>query len=301
MEPANADQGGAAAAAPARALLVGVEASASAAAALRWAAEEAAVSGLPLVLLATYTAALGTASYVAPVTSAGLGEDVTRGASQRHLDAALAAIESGHPTVHASGRVVRGPLYDALLALAEHADALIIGAPGGDQRISRTGVLGQPLTKRSPAPVVITPPNPAAAPDGEVLVGLTMDNDTPGVLAYAFRHARRHATPIRIVCCWPPRRLPLSAAATMTFAETEQQLFDTLLDWQNNYPDVRVSASVVAAHPSAALTTEAEHARLLVIGGPRRRGAHWTLRHRLHRLLRWTHRPVAVVPAGGRG
>lgn len=233
-----------------------------------------------------------------PASSARGADDEAQSRARRGLDLALRTVGTEYPTVHARGRVVLDNMYDAVLTVAKRADTVIIGGSGRDRRISRTGLLVQPLTRQSVAPFVITPSDSAANPDGEVLVGITMDRDTRSVLGYAFEHARRHTASVRVVCCRPPRPIALDNEATTAYRETEERLFDTLSAWQNIYPDVRISSSVVAAHPTARLIADSEHARLLVIAGRARRGADWTLRHRIRRLLRWTRRPVAVVPAG---
>ncbi len=278
--------------APERPLVVGLDGSAGSDTALRWGGEEAARGGLPLLLVRSYSAPVSATPHCVP-GPAWIGDDGAQAEAQREVDLALTTIDQSFPLVHARGRVVRGEIQDAVLTLAKRADTVIVA---GDRHMLRVGSLVEPLTKRSAAPVVVIPPDSAAPREGEVLVGLTLGSDTHSVLAYVFEHARRHSAAVRVVCCWPPRRIALSREATLTFRETEELLFDTLAIWRQIYPDVRLSSSVVAAHPTAQLIVDSEHARLLVIGGQSRPGADWALRRRIHRLLRWTRRPVAVVP-----
>lgn len=272
-----------------RPLIVGLDGSSTGDAAVQWAVEEAALGGLPLLLLSGFTTPVANMSDGVPASSTWLAGDEAHGEAQRSVDLALTKIGTEYPTVDVSGRVARGNIYDEVLTSARHADMVIIGARGGFH-LFHAGLLGTPLTRRSPAPVVVTPTGLAAKPDGEVVVGITRGDDAHPVLAYAFEYAQRHTAPVRVVCCLPGRRA--------SYQGTEEWLFDALSVWQNAYPDIRLSSLVVAANPTSRLIVDSEHARLLVIGGRRRVDTQWALRRRVHRLLRWTRRPVAVVPVG---
>lgn len=282
--------------APLRPLLVGIDGSSRDAAAVRWAGDEAARGGLPLLLLCGYTTPI-VASHALAAPTPWPTSEMVRADAQRHIEQALEQVNTSYPAVRAVGRAVQGHVHDALLALGQHADSLVVGCPGGpDDRISRVGLIGQPITKRSASPIVITPASSSTAVIGDVIVGVTLGNEVHHVLAYAFEHARRHAARVRILCSRPARRTGLDAESSLARFQLEERLFDVLSVWQQIYPDVPVSSTVVTDHPTARLIVESERALLLVIGGRQRRGTDWILRHRVHRLLRWTRRPVAVVP-----
>lgn len=283
-----------------RPLVVDLDGAAGSDAAVQWAGEEAARAGQPVLLLASCGTADCGADDGEPAGSGCVADPEARLQAQQCLDHAHAAIDTRHPGIQVCGRVVHGNLYDTTLAIARHAAAVIIGAPGGEPPNLRYGLVDRPLTRRSPAPLVITPAGGANPPGGAVLVAATPAGDTQPVLAFAFEHARRHTAPVRVLCCQPSRRVALSPDAGPSSLETEARLFDTLAGWRASYPDVPLSAAVVAAQPTSCLIEHSAHARLLVIGARMRHGTDWALRYRIRRLLRWTGRPVAVIPAGAR-
>ena len=65
---------------------------------------------------------------------------------------------------------------------------------------------------------------------------------------------------------WPVGLPPLSYDRQAVRAVMQSELEQTLAPWQAKYPDVRVTAGVVAGNPANALVAAAKGADLIVIG-----------------------------------
>jgi nucleotide-binding universal stress UspA family protein len=142
-------------------ITVGVDGSPPSVAALRWAAEEAALRDASLVAVFAWT-------YVppAPIAEPGMiplpasdlaGQlDAERGAVQAELDAAIAeAFPSGAP-VEIEERLAEDSAGDALVAAAEDADLLVVGSSGRSGFASALlGSVSRHVVSHARCPVVV--------------------------------------------------------------------------------------------------------------------------------------------------
>ena len=145
-------------------IVVGVDGSAHSAAALRWAADEAALRSAPLEIVHAW-------SFVPVATPADSGLvpmawtdnvellDVTRQAAQ---DAAAAQVEEVLGADHgATVSVVEGGPAEALLDAAEDADLVVVGNRGrGNLAAALLGSTSAKVADSAPCPVVVVRAQP---------------------------------------------------------------------------------------------------------------------------------------------
>ena len=141
-------------------------------------------------------------------------------------------------------------------------------------------------------------------PGGDILLGLDLGHPCDELIAFAFDHAERHATPLHVVHAWdlPPtygmRPLPVPPAMTNELlAAQNQALAATLRPWQEARPEVKVRAEAVIGQPSRLLVEAASQASMLIVGRRNRRsrlGTH--VGTVAHAVMHHARAPVAIVP-----
>jgi nucleotide-binding universal stress UspA family protein len=129
-------------------IVVGVDGSPGSQDAVRWAGEQARLTGAPVRLVGTWR----WPNYVTRVPP---GADPAAD-TQETVDEALAQARTAHPDVTFTGHVVQGPAGPALLTQAEGATLLVVGAQG---RAAFPGMLlgsvAEYCVRNGPCPVVV--------------------------------------------------------------------------------------------------------------------------------------------------
>ncbi len=274
-------------------IIVGTDASPGSVAAVAWAAAEAAARRVPLRIIHTWTWQM-----LEPWSSAIDRRAIADLERTGHalVDDALETARR-YPDLDASTEVVEGYAPDALTPKADEIGLVVLGShrQRSSDRVS-LGSVANTVAARSPVPVVVAWGVPDHAPgQGTVVVGVAGEPEDERVLAFAFEHASRHRMPLRAVHCWQPapladHRLPPPDVARLWLAES-------VVGWQEEYPDVDVHTEVIRAKPVDGLVNGSGVEDLLVVG---RHGA----RIRFGTLLGSTsigtlHHagcPVAVIP-----
>jgi nucleotide-binding universal stress UspA family protein len=193
---------------PRDAIVVGLDGSPPAAAALDWAAEQAALERRLLVLVhaapplgAGAAASLGSLG----VDTSGLREEVLADAAAL-LDGAAARVCAAHDGLVVD-RVARvADPREALLELAGEDRVLVVGSRGmGPVRSLLLGSVSLALTKHAPGPVVVVRPLEEPRSPGGVVVALALDGNDAPVLDLAFRVAGSRGLPLTAMhCFWDP-------------------------------------------------------------------------------------------------
>lgn len=133
---------------PSQVIVVGVDGSDGSSDALRWAADQAALTGASVRAVASWR----WPNYVTRVPP---GADPA-GDTERMLEEAVAPVRASHPSVNFSEHVVQGPPGPALLTQAENATLLVVGARG---RAAFPGMLlgsvAEYCVRNGPCPVVV--------------------------------------------------------------------------------------------------------------------------------------------------
>jgi nucleotide-binding universal stress UspA family protein len=139
-------------------IIVGVDGSCHSRRALEWAVSEAAARHAPLTVLTVHQAVAG--YWGGPVPYAGdpeLTEQALKEA-RRETDDVLGALDAASRPPSVTVRAVSGLPAEVLLAAAQDADMLVVGArgAGGFKRLL-LGSVGTHLTHHAHCPVVVIP------------------------------------------------------------------------------------------------------------------------------------------------
>jgi nucleotide-binding universal stress UspA family protein len=183
-------------------IVVGVDGSAPAAAALRWAAREAAGQAARL------TAFLAWGLFDQPGATA----DLDPGYGAEDADRALlAALDAALPAAVAAAvehRVVCDLPARALLAAAEGTGLLVGGSRGlGGFRGLLLGSVSHQCLHHSPAPLAIVRTDPDDAAGGRIVVGVDGSDPSRRALAWALAAARRRDAAVDVIHAWQPPAL----------------------------------------------------------------------------------------------
>jgi nucleotide-binding universal stress UspA family protein len=240
-----------------RRIVVGVDGSDHGLHAVRWAATEARLRRLPLLLLHAAPYAAGTDGPALQRALAILARAFT---VARHAEPGLAVT-----TRHADE-----PARPSLLVAAGSARLLVLGMGGGDR--PQDFVLGSTaldVSGRARCPVVVVRGREARADQDPVLVGVDAPASDATALNVAFADARLHGTGLVVVHARHGGRADHDEAARIAVGS---RLAAALDPWLTRFPDVPVEVEVVPGQPAPALLDAARSARLLVVG-TRGRGA----------------------------
>ena len=288
---------------PPDAIVVGVSRSWSAAA-LDWAADEAAATSRPLHLVHVVEEREHT-----PVD---LDDD---------LDP-LTAIEvigvlESHPSLRVTAHTDSGSAAGALVTASCTAQILVVGATA--HSLLAAVVLGSvALQVAAPSfcPVVVVHDRVSTEEDaragvprvvvqpGPVVVGLDASERSERALAFAFAQASRRQVGLTVIACWAwedtDGYLPLPPVGVWEETrEQERRLVSELLaGWAEKYPDVAVRTRLERARTVPTLLDAASGATLLVVGTRGRGGFDGLLLGSVsQRVIERASCPVAVVPS----
>lgn len=258
-----------------KAVVVGVDGSAGSQAAVRFAQDEARRRDLPVRLV-----------------HAADGDS-----SPGVLEAAIGAAQAAAPDLVIDGVASTGAAAADLLDAARDADLLVVGARGrGGFRGLLLGSVSSQVAAHSPGPVAVVRGSRRSRPAAGVIVGVDGSAGSDAAIEFAFEEAALRGLGVTAVHAF---EAPDAAAEQprQLAAEESRVLTDSLLGWQQKYPEVEVTARLVRGHPAAVLTNESVDGQLLVVG-PRGRGGFvgLSLGSVSQAVLHHAACPVAVVP-----
>ncbi|HKI42173.1 MAG: universal stress protein [Mycobacterium sp.] len=261
-------------------IVVGIDDSPAARVALQWAARDAEMRHVPLTLVHA----------VSPEVSSWLKTPVPAGVmrwqqdhGRRLVDAALKVVEEG--AQHGGPAGVHSEIFTAaavstLIDLSKDAELVVTGAQGSGRWPGRLlGSVSSGLLRHAHCPVAVIhdedrTPQPGQAP---VLVGIDGSPASESATAIAFDEASRRRVGLVALHSWSDLDvsddggLPeIDWPATQSMAE--EVLAERLAGWQEQYPDVSVTRTVVQAQPARRLVQQSEQAQLLVVGSRGRGG-----------------------------
>ncbi|MFF3890084.1 universal stress protein [Streptomyces sp. NPDC001914] len=282
-------------------VVVGADGSEGAAAAVRWAAREAACRDAPLhIVCAT---ALDTLAADVP------SESVV----QRALDAGSAAVKSAvaiaeteAPGIRVVPVVSREAAGQALLEAAGDDGLVVVGSRGaGGFSALLVGSVGLCVAAYATGPVVVVRGERDHVATGVVLVAVRDERDL-GVLRFAARTAVRHKASVSVLSTYAYYQyagsmVPMLGDLTEVAQEQASYANRLAAPVRDEFPGLTVTSDLVRAHsPAGALVDASAHADLLVVGARRPTHAPGApLGHVVHAVLHHAHCPVAVVPHGG--
>ncbi|MDT7839960.1 universal stress protein [Streptomyces justiciae] len=293
-----------------RPVVVGLDGSRESLAAADWAAREALRRGLPLRLVHAWEGGTSAGEPGLPELAA------PRYWSERILQGGLDRLGESYPQVRLSADQVSHSAPDALVAVGDEAELLVLGSRafsgfGGFM----AGSVALATVARVTRPVVLVRAHQSlesehlpdvdgrpsvGTPYRDVVVGVDPAHRCEELLAFAFESAMMRAAPLRAVCAW---RLPYMPSAAETKArkamgEAAAHTLRTVLEpWREKFPTVEVHELVPEGRPAVRLTHAAQDASLLAVGRrirPARMGTHTG--PVAHAVMHHVRCPVAVVP-----
>ncbi|MFI7416499.1 universal stress protein [Nonomuraea sp. NPDC049684] len=267
-------------------ILVGVDGSQAGLEAVAWAAREAALRDLPLLVahaMPRWAYETGAGPY------AEVGAWMRQG-GKSVLESAEARARREEPKIAVDTTFLPDDPRTALIAAADSAELLVVGNHGvGGFRGMLLGSVAYGVAGHAPCDVVVVREQPLP-PQEEVVAGVDGSPASHGVLEFAFKEARLRGARLRVVHArtaahpgrFDPAELPDTPSPVGPFA--------------GRYPDVALVEEQVHGHPVEVLRQAAIRAGLLVVGSHGHRAfAGTVLGSVTHELLHRAPGPLAVV------
>ncbi|MFF5013138.1 universal stress protein [Streptomyces sp. NPDC001165] len=283
-------------------LVVGVDGSEPSLGAVDWAADEAALRGVPLRVV--YASLWERYEGIAPAQALNkpsdqvMAEDIVAGAARR---------AQGR---HADLKVVTDVLPEepeyALVRESRTACALVVGTRGRGGIVDMLlGSVSLTLAAHADCPVIVLrgSHDNQAAPDthGRIVVGVGEHPEHSAAVRFALEEAQRRRVPLEAVRAWrrtapatTDQALPTVESARLPDRQAAEELDEALGDAP---ADVEIHPRTAEGHARKVLLDASHGADLLVIGA-HRRGDRFGLQlgRVAHTVLHHSACPVAVVP-----
>ncbi|MCI2416420.1 universal stress protein [Saccharopolyspora sp. K220] len=259
-----------------REVLAGVDGSAESVTAALWAADEAALRGVPLRLLTVDAKNTGDHAW-----------NIVRSARQW--------CHRAHGGIDIAEDVLAGYPPQVLVRESTDAQLLVVGSRGlGAVTETLLGSVSMGVAMRANCPVVVVPRRRGSFALGPVVLGVSGPSRGRAAISFAFAEAALRGTALLAVHVWRPISWtePAQLAAWSTMDGARQDLTAELVDWASGYPDVQLSTDVRYGSPADELSQAASAAQLLVIGHC---GTALALGTVAHRTLHHADCPVAIV------
>ncbi|GHC84237.1 universal stress protein [Streptomyces flavofungini] len=285
-------------------VVVGVDGSAPSLRAVDWAADEAALHGVPLRLV---YASLWE-RYEGPALARALGKPSEQVRADLIVGGGVERAERRAPDLKISAEVLRADAVSALLREARNASMVVVASRG------RSGVaellLGSvslAVAARASCPVVVLRDGRGQGAwtraAQRIVLGVGDEVDSAAV-RFAFQEAADRHAALHVVRAW---RCPAqeSSGPPLTAGDSARDheqgaadlVAEALRDAASEHPSVRVLLRIVEGEARTALVEASGTADLLVVGARRQRGHLGLQLGRVtHTVLHHSVCPVAVVP-----
>lgn len=249
-------------------IVAGVADSPSSRAAVEWAAREAELRRVPLVLLHATTLPIG-AWPVAPVPIGYLDWQMKVGRELLDDTARLVEQTTDGALAVTTELIVATPA--AALADASRTAGMVVVGSRGMGALSRLvlGSVSVGLLHRAKCPVVVVPAEgPPPIADAPVLLGFDGSPSSHSAIALAFDEAsRRRVGLVAMHAWWSPGAFEMPGFDWETLRpEVNRQIREMLTAWQHHFPDVPVERVVVADRPAERLVERSSSCQLVVVG-----------------------------------
>lgn len=249
-------------------IVAGVSDSPASRAAVEWAAREAELRHVPLVLLHANTLPIG-AWPVAPVPVGYLDWQMKVG--RELLDDTRRFVEKATDgAVSVTSELIVATPTAALVDASRTAGMVVVGSRGKGA-LSRLvmGSVSAGVLHRAQCPVVVVQADaPAPASDAPVLLGFDGSPSSQSAIALAFDEAsRRRVGLVAMHAWWSPGAFEMPGFDWETLRpEVNRQIREMLTAWQHHFPDVPVERVVVADRPAERLVERSRSCQLVVVG-----------------------------------
>ncbi|GAA3246305.1 universal stress protein [Streptomyces sp. XM83C] len=284
-------------------VIVGVDGSGPSLTATDWAADEAALRGLPLKVL--YGSRW--AYYEGPALAVDLGGPPAVVGADDIVDAAVRRARLRRPGLEVTADVAPDAAEELLVREGRNAALLVLGVSGRGAAAERVlGSVSLTVAGRADCAVVLVHghdagPEPPVPADERVVVGLGGGAEEGAVVRFAAEEARLRGVPLEVVRAWkrPAYVLlghPLSGTEPDRAEETRavEALEAVLAELP---PELKVYGRTEEGPARRVLTAAAQDAGLLVVGARRRADQRTPHLGRVaHTVLHRSACPLAVVP-----
>jgi nucleotide-binding universal stress UspA family protein len=251
-------------------IIVGVDGSPESDAAIRWAAHDAALRGLPLTLVYVESPAPATWAQ-APALAQSPEEQHTENRGLLDHASMIARAAVATQIVVNSELLPPSAPIPTLVDLSTDAALIVVGSRGrGALSRSVLGSVSAGLIRHAHCPVALIrdddPQTPHPA-EGPVLVGI--DGSTAELAtALAFEEASLRQTSLIALHAWNDIDMDSIPGYdwSPTTTKEDQLLSRVLADWPERYPDVTVEKRLVSDRAAHALVDASESAQLVVVG-----------------------------------
>ncbi|WP_155055943.1 universal stress protein [Streptomyces blattellae] len=283
-------------------VVVGVDGSAPSLRAVDWAAEEAALHGVPLRVVF--------ASLWERYEGAALAQDLGRPSEQMLADDIVASAarraEDRFPNLKVFTDVLPDDAVRALVDAGRGASMLVVASRGRSGIAELVlGSVSLAVAARAGCPVIVLRGRHGTRPGTRqrIVLGVGEGPDSAAV-RFAFEEAANRYATLQLVRAWrrPAHEPPGDALTTGHGVGDHDQraaesLDESLQDAAREHPSVRVRRRTVEGPAHKALVAESGHADLLVVGARRRPGQFGLQLGRVaYSVLHDAACPVAVVP-----
>ncbi len=259
-------------------IVVGIDESPAAKLAVQWAARDAELRKIPLTLVHAISPEIATFPNVRlPAGLARWQRDRGRQLVDNAFKVVAEASQRGGPAeVHSE--ILSSAAVPTLVDLSKDAELVVTGCRGSGRWPGRLmGSVSSGLLRYAHCPVAIVhddDPSTSHPSQAPVLVGIDGSSASELATAIAFDEASRrnvglvalHAWSDADVSEWPG----IDWSATDSMAQ--EVLAERLAGWQERYPDVQVSRTVVCDKPARQLVQRSAEAQLVVVGSRGRGG-----------------------------
>jgi nucleotide-binding universal stress UspA family protein len=270
---------------PAKPIVVGTDGSAQSRHAVEWAARQAALCDVPLLIVSVISVSQRTGRS----TLVGDRTGVTRAMAQEALQEAARSARLAAGTL-----LLAGVPALALARQARGASMLVVGGRGaGSTAAAGAGSVSRYLAAHAPCPVVICF-SQAARGRSQIAVGIGEHDESEAAIGFAFEEASRRGADLLAVRSvygpGPARARGLAAGPAGAPASALCRLRELLDPWRRKYPDVAAREQIAPAGLHQALADITATASLLVLGRDPGPGS------ASRAVLDHARGPVAIVP-----
>ncbi len=247
-------------------VLVGFDGSAAGERALRWAAEEARLRRMPLVVCHAW-------DWPYPTPPSGpVALDTVRAMAGHVLDKGVRMARGTAPRTRTRGRLIAGPAPPILIDQSRDASLALVGTQR-DRAFAdmAAGSSALRLPAYAHCPVIVV--RGVADRGRPIVVGVDGSAASDAALAFGFEEAALRGQRLRAVLgCWEPETIASAEMGMISDpaevrAMSADRLERAVSPWREKYPYVDAEATLSLRTPRHALLEAAGNASMLVLGG----------------------------------
>jgi len=253
-------------------IIVGVDGSPASDAAVRWAAHDAVMRGVPLTLMNVQDPATRTWSQAKVLEEvAGWQKSEGRGILA-NASKIVHDITGESSPITINGELQFSAPGPTLVGRSEDAELIVVGTDGrGALARGLLGSVSSGLVRHAGCPVAVIRdgelqlPHPTNAP---VLVAVDGSSASELATEIAFDEASRRHVDLIALHAWSNKELVDVPGVDWPAVKAEEELLmsEALAGWQERYPDVTVSKQLVCDKPARAIVETSSSAQLVVLG-----------------------------------